>query len=322
MKALNRNGSGMKEQTRQAACKGTLIQVAAIMLLILVCGTALAQTGWPGVALSKDGTPIAYEVQGSGETTMVFVHGWSCDARYWRMQVPAFSNKYRVITLDLAGHGHSGAKRERYTMTAFGEDVKAVVEATGSERVILIGHSMGGTVIVEAARLMPKRVIGLIGVDTLENIEYPMTDEEFEKMLAPMKADFSNGVREFVKQMILPATDPALAEWILSDMSSAPSTIALSASEEMMSLYITGEAARMFKDVRVPVVSVNADVWPIDYEANRRHMASYEAIILKGADHFLMMARPLEFNGALEQAIQMLLAKEGGLATSSKPSSE
>ena len=278
-------------------------------VLMLLTGAVVAQPAWPGVTLSKDGTPIAYEVQGSGQTTLVFVHGWSCDARYWRMQLPAFSSKYRVVTLDLAGHGHSGAGRERYTMKAFGEDVKAVVEATDSKQAILIGHSMGGTVIAEAARLMPKRVIGLIGVDTLGNIEYPMTSEEYEQMAAPLKADFSTGTREFVKQMILPATDPTLVEWILSDMASAPSSVAMSAMEEMMSLYIDGEAAKVFEKVRVPVVSVNADLWPIDYEANRRHMASYEAIILKGADHFLMMDRPLEFNWALEQAIQAIHAK-------------
>ncbi|MCM8854581.1 MAG: hypothetical protein LC539_02335 [Candidatus Thiodiazotropha sp.] len=123
-----------------------------------------------------------------------------------------------------------------------------------------------------------------------------------------MKADFKNGSRQFVKPMILPGTDPTLAEWILSDMASAPSSVALSAIEEMMSQYITGDAAKIFEDIHVPVISVNADLWPIDYEANRRHMPSYDAIILKGADHFLMMNRPLEFNWALEQAIQTLLA--------------
>ncbi|MCM8922155.1 MAG: alpha/beta hydrolase, partial [Candidatus Thiodiazotropha sp.] len=70
-------------------------------------------------------------------------------------------------------------------MRAFGEDVRAVVEATESEQVILIGHSMGGAVIAEAAHLMPKRVKGLIGVDTLGNVEYPMTAEEYEQMAAP-----------------------------------------------------------------------------------------------------------------------------------------
>ena len=218
---------------------------------------------------------ISYEVYGSGEPTLVFVHGWSCDARYWREQVPYFSKTHRVVTLDLAGHGHSGAKRSRYTMSAFGEDVRAVTEATGSRSVILIGHSMGGTVIAEAARLMPDRVIGLIGIDTLENIEYPMTRKELKKMMAPLKKNFRTGSRQFVSQMISPRTDPKLREWILSDMSAAPPAVALSAMNEMMSQYITGEAAKMFDKIRIPVITVNGDLWPINYEANRRHMFSY-----------------------------------------------
>ena len=194
-------------------------------------------------------------------------------------------------------------------MSAFGEDVRAVTEATGIHGVILIGHSMGGTVIAEAARLMPDRVAGLIGIDTLENIEYPMTRKEFKKMMAPLKKNFREGSRQFVNQMISPRTDPQLREWILSDMSAAPPAIALSAMNEMMSQYITGEAAKMFDKIRIPVVTVNGDLWPINYEANRRHMFSFDAIVLKEADHFLMMDRPAEFNQVLEKAIDKLLAK-------------
>ena len=75
----------------------------------------------------------------------------------------------------------------------------------------------------------------------------------------------------------------------------------------MMTQYITGEAAKIFHEIRVPVVSVNCDMWPVEYEANRRHMSSFEAIILKGADHFLMLDRPKEFNQALEKAILTIL---------------
>ncbi|MCK7467111.1 MAG: alpha/beta hydrolase [Desulfosudis oleivorans] len=261
------------------------------------------------VILSKDGTPISYEVYGAGEPTLVFVHGWSCDARYWRAQLPYFSKNHRVVVLDLAGHGHSGMSRTKYTMGAFGEDVRAVTEAVGSPRVILIGHSMGGSVIAEAARLMPNRVIGLIGIDTLDNIEYPLTSEELKKMTAPLEKDFRAGSRQFIGEMILPQTDPQLREWILSDVSAAPPAVALSAMNEMMAQYITGEAAKVFEKIRIPVITVNGDLWPINYEANRRHMFSYQAIVLKKADHFLMMNRPEEFNRALEQAIKMLLEK-------------
>lgn len=132
-------------------------------------------------------------------------------------------------------------------MKAFGEDVQAVTEATNSPSVILIGHSMGGSVIAEAARLMPKRVIGIVGVDTLDNIEYPLTREELDQMLAPLKSDFQAGSRQFVKEMISSETNPLTREWILSDISSAPPAVALSAMKEMMTQYITGEAAKIFE---------------------------------------------------------------------------
>jgi pimeloyl-ACP methyl ester carboxylesterase len=195
-------------------------------------------------------------------------------------------------------------------MLAFGEDVRAVTEAIGSGSLILIGHSMGGPVIAEASRLMPKRVMGLIGIDTLENIEYPMTRKELDQMIAPLKKDFRIGSRKFVNEMILPSTDPQIREWILSDMSAAPPAVALSAMKEMMSQYITGESSKIFDEIRIPVVTVNGDLWPINYEANRRHMSSFEAIVLKESDHFLMMDRAEEFNMALEKAINTILKKK------------
>jgi pimeloyl-ACP methyl ester carboxylesterase len=187
-----------------------LMYLAAVMVLLLfIFRSVHAETQWPRVAVSKDGTPISYEVFGSGDPALAFVHGWSCDARYWRSQVPVFSRKHRVMVLDLAGHGHSGTSRTRYTMKAFGEDVQAVIQAAGSRRVILIGHSMGGSVI----------------------------------------------------------------------------------------------AAAVFEKARIPVVTVNGDLWPVNHEANRRHMLSFDAIVLKNADHFLMMTRPDDFNKALEKAV-------------------
>lgn len=285
------------------------ILTISFLILCLVFGTGLAQADLPHIVTSKDGNRISYETYGSGEPTLVFVHGWSCDARYWRAQVPYFSKKNRVVILDLAGHGHSGGTRSQYSMKAFGEDVRAVTEATGSRSVILIGHSMGGSVIAEAARLMPNKVLGLIGVDTLENIEYPMTREELNQMIAPLEKDFQAGSRQFVKEMISPHTDPLIREWILSDISAASPAVALSAMKEMMSQYITGEAAKIFEEIRVPVITVKGDLWPVNYEANRRHMFSFDAIVLKDTDHFLMLDRVEEFNKALEKAINKITKK-------------
>jgi len=199
--------------------------VTCLVFLFLTVRTIHAQTEWPRVVLSRDGTPISYEICGAGEPTLVFVHGWSCDARYWRAQVPHFSKRNRVVVLDFAGHGHSGSSRTQYTMQAFGEDVRAVTEAASTGSVVLIGHSMGGSVIAEAAAMMPGRVLGLIGVDTLQNVEYPMTPETLQKMIAPLEKDFREGSRQFVGEMLSAQTDSLLREWILSDMSAAPPAV-------------------------------------------------------------------------------------------------
>ncbi len=299
-------------RTRHRTHLSRLISICFMVFAVLLLNVCIAQAQaeWPRVVASKDGTPISYEVHGAGEPTLIFVHGWSCDARYWRNQLPFFSKKSKVVLIDLAGHGHSGSARIKYSMRAFGEDVQAVTEATKSQNVILIGHSMGGAVIAEAARLMPKRVKGLIGIDTLGNIEYPMTREKLDQMIAPLKKDFQTGSRQFVQQMFSPDTDAQLREWILADMSSASSSVALSAMEGLMSLYITGHAAKIFDKIRIPVMAINADLWPINYEANRRHMLSFDAVVIKGADHFLMMNRPKEFNRVLEQMIKDILKKE------------
>jgi pimeloyl-ACP methyl ester carboxylesterase len=282
-----------------------------LMILALSSGPVQAETNWPHMAYSKDGVPIAYEVYGQGEPTLVFVHGWSCDSRYWRAQVPYFSKNHRIVILDLAGHGNSGLSRKNYTMESFGEDVKAVVDAAGGGKVILIGHSMGGSVIAESAGLMPEKVIGLIGIDTLQDIEYPLTQKELKAMIEPIEKDFKSGSRDFISQMILPGTDRELKEWILSDISAAPPTVAISAMNNMMMQYVTGDASKIFDKIRIPVITVDGDMAAINYKANRRHMLSFDAIIIKKADHFLMMDKPDEFNLALDKAIDKLSGKPG-----------
>src|SRR6185503_15216252 len=58
-----------------------------------------------GTVKSADGVAVRYEVLGSGTPAVVFVHGWSCDRRYWREQVDHFAERFTVVTVDLAGHG-------------------------------------------------------------------------------------------------------------------------------------------------------------------------------------------------------------------------
>ncbi len=89
-----------------------------------------------GFTPSEDGVSIHFETAGEGQTSLVFVHGWSCDLRYWSKQRDYFAQRYRVVLLDLAGHGKSGSNRQTWTISAFGSDVAAVVRSLDLERVL------------------------------------------------------------------------------------------------------------------------------------------------------------------------------------------
>ncbi len=106
--------------------------------------------------------------------------------------------------------------------------------------------------------------------------------------------------------MFYPNADTISREWILEDMSAAPPFVALSAMEELMSHSIDGSAAELFEEIRIPIMAVNGDLWPIDYEANRRHMKSFEVIVVEGGDHFLMVNRSEPFNEALIKAVNAI----------------
>jgi len=275
------------------------VMMAATAVLVN-CGSAERTVG---SVQASDGVEIRYEVAGSGEPALVFVHGWSCDRTYWRAQVDHFAASHRVVAIDLGGHGESGTGRDDWTMAAFGRDVQAVVEELDLQRVVLVGHSMGGPVIAEAARLMPARVVALIPVDTFHEVDSPVSDEDRDGFLAPMRADFREATEGFVRQFMFAAgADTGLVGRIARDMAAAPPSIGVGAMEQLFR-YDEGAALAA---LRVPVRLINADLFPTDLEAARRHKLDVGLAVMPGVGHFLMMEDPDEFNRLVARAVRGL----------------
>ncbi len=254
-------------------------------------------------AISADGVSIAYEVRGEGEPALVFIHGWCCDRSYWKEQLPHFAEKYKVVAIDLAGHGESGLDRKEWTMGAFGEDVVAVVNKLNLDQVVLVGHSMGGFVILEAARRMPQLVIGLVGVDTLNNFEQEFTQEQIDEFFTPLRSNFVEATRNIVRTMFTPTSDSALIEKIVVDMSSAPQEVGLGAMEGYVD-FQSNEIIRVLQEVKAPITCINSDMNPTNVETNQRYAPSFQAKIMSGVGHFNMIEDPETFNRLLEETIQ------------------
>jgi pimeloyl-ACP methyl ester carboxylesterase len=255
-----------------------------------------------GVTPSADGVAIAYETRGAGFPALVFVHGWSCSRRYWDLQIPVFAQSALVVAIDLAGHGESTSNRENWSVARFGNDVTAVVDALELQDVILIGHSMGVDVILEAARELEGRVRGLVWVDEYNTLSAFMTQQNIQQRLDPFRARFVDSTHAFVRGMFGPTSDPVLVDRICRNMSSAPERIAVPSLE---ATWDHGpRVPGLLAELGLPVVTINAASPPTDAGSMRRN--GVEVLLVSNTGHFPMLERPQEFNLCLSQAIQLI----------------
>ena len=255
-----------------------------------------------GSVRSADNVQVSYQMAGEGPLSVVFVHGWSCDRNYWKQQLDYFAQVHRVVALDLAGHGVSGLNRDDWTIPAFGEDVAAVINGLKLERVVLVGHSMGGPVIVEAARIATQDVIGLVVVDALQDPDAPgMTLDAMQGFLAPFEENFSDAMRDLVSTgMFVPESDPILKAWIVEDMASGPPEVGVGALRANI-LWPSTTRSNALAALRVPVRLINSPLYPTDSAAVNRY--GMDVVIMAGVGHFLMMENPKTFNALLSSAI-------------------
>ncbi len=264
-------------------------------LLIPACSSVGAPSGEPvREARSADGLALAYEASGAGEPALVFVHGWCCDRAFWRHQLEVFSRERLVVALDLGGFGESGVERASWTLEALSADVAAVVDDVGCSEVVLVGHSMGGPVALLAVPRISARVRGVIGVDSLHDVEFRYPPDFLEETARAFRADFAGCMEASIRSMFPAGADPGLVEWVIARASSSEREPALALFESFPDF----DLATTLSSARVPVRCINAASGSgspeTDFETNRRY-ADYDAVLMEGVGHFPMLERPREF---------------------------
>jgi pimeloyl-ACP methyl ester carboxylesterase len=281
------------------------VRVVGAALMLAVCLTAAA-----GVAAGREkageakavdgfakleGMRVHYRSQGKGDEALVFVHGWTCDLSFWRLQTPAFAGKTRVIALDLPGHGQSDKPEVTYTMDLFARAVEAVMRDAGVKRAVLVGHSMGVPVVRQFYRKFPEKTLGLVFVD---GGLWPFAPREaLEQFMAPLRANYKQTATQMVEGMVQPMHSAALREEVKTAMLSAPPHVAVSAMEGMMDESLWKEDL-----VKVPALAVVArsPFWAADAEQRFKKIApQLDYRMWDGVSHFLMMDKPAEFNREL-----------------------
>jgi len=252
-------------------------------------------------AKAPDGVEIAYSAAGQGEPSLLFIHGGFADRTFWSNQMTAFAAHHRVVAVDLAGHGDSGRNRKVWGIVPFAEDVRAVAEKENLRRLVILGNSLGGPVAVEAARLMPDRVVAVVPVDTLQSLTQEMPTSWAHDRAKAFRDDFPGTMKQMVRALFHPDADPALLKQTEERMlhNTPPETAA--AIMESLGGY---DMVPSVKQLRVPIRCINGDLFPTSIEANRKIYADFDAVVLKHMGHYPMLENPVLFNQALEQILK------------------
>lgn len=185
----------------------------------------------------NDTSSIRYTVRGPEiGHTWVLIHGWGCRRADFTALAANLPEDHRVIAVALPGHGDSHATREVWSMAEFARDVAAVTDAEGVRRATIVGHSMGGAIAVELARLRPAMATRVIGIDTFHFLSLypPVTEAAAREVLEEFETDFAAGARGLVTMGSVPGTDPEFDEAIFAKMSSIPKSVGIPALEGIL----------------------------------------------------------------------------------------
>lgn len=260
---------------------------------------------------TKDGAKIYYEDHGGGQPILL-VHGWLCSGKFWRKNVPDLATAFRVVTLDLRGHGSSSKILSGHTLAQYARDVRQLIEHLGLREIVLVGWSLGGPVVLsyyeqyrDNTRL---QALGLVDCSpfpfspqnwnkhVLRNYNYDGMNATFAEYTANPR-NFAVG---FTNRIFKQKPSAADMDWVVAEMMKTPPWIA----EAVYSDFLMSDHAKTLSAIRMPAVVFGADSGVF-----RNGIAMGKAIAdqlpqgtfvsFEDAGHILFYEQPQKFNAAL-----------------------
>ena len=258
----------------------------------------------------NDDVEINVSRYGQGELTLLFVHGWCINKGYWTNQVEELKSDYKVVTMDLPGFGLSGKSREEWSIQAYAADVNAVIAQLELDNVVLVGHSMGGNIVLEAA-LNNNKVIALVGVDNFKEVGLEYTDDirgEIEGFLGMLRDDFPVMIAAYAESALFhPETDSLVRKRVVDDFLDADRNIALSSLESLFGY--TQQELEKLSAFQGKLYLINSDATPTDENGLLASGVAYEVIDINTTGHYPMIEKPQVFNQLLRKVLNKIEAE-------------
>ena len=254
---------------------------------------------------TDDGVTLSYRASGSGETVLVFMHGWAGSCAYFDETLAHLNtDDVRILAIDLRGHGASDKCLHGYELDRLADDVWTVLDHEAAARVVLIGFSMSGKFAQYVAACRPQRVAGVMVIAGFPAGVIPFPSEIIHDWAG--RAGDRQRLREVVAPFITMPVPPEVLDRYLDQAAAVP----LQALEGTLQTCVASSFAERTEQLTMPVLVVGGrhdPVFPPEAaRATARSLPCARAVIVD-ANHEIPMERPAE----LAQLIEAFVAGVG-----------
>lgn len=270
--------------------------------------------GW---VQTTDGVRVWVDVRGIGHP-VVLIHGWTMSSLFWRRQAQ-LADSMQIVTIDLRGHGRSQTTPRGHNIPRYATDIREVLSALGLKQTMLLGWSMGGSVVLEYWRQFGSDRLAAIGL--VETAPYPMSPapwnthkchghsvESMHQDLAAMAHDREGFADRFVNAMFLPGQAPEhCLKWMKAEQLKSSTTTASAIYEDYAQRDYTG----VLPTITVPTLVMYGRSRHMCYgPSTGRYVAGSipksRFVILDKSGHLPFYEQPDEFNEALSHFLKHL----------------
>ena len=253
---------------------------------------------------------------GAGEPPLVFVHGFGCSRTDWHRQVDYFSQRHAVLACDLRGHGQTPGAADDCSIPTYGADVAQLLLQRDLGNAVLVGHSMGCRVVLQAALDAPSRVGAVVLIDSSQLASGDAVAAEAVACASIERAGYAGFSRDFFDGMFVASSPPELKRAICARAADLPASIGTRLFPRMVAWDAQHMEAAL-ATLRVPLLVIqstylNADRVRVSLEPGvdtpwlqtvRGCVPDARIEVVCGVGHFPQVEAPERINGLIESFI-------------------
>lgn len=247
-----------------------------------------------------NGISLAYHDQGKG-LPVVFLHAFPLNRTMWAQQEAAFSSQYRVITIDLRGHGESDAPLWHYSLDQAADDVRALMDHLAIKLALLVGLSMGGYILFAFYRKYAERVKGLVLADTRAQADTPEGKEGRFQMAQTAYKQGPGAIADIMLPKLLsPATIQTRPEIVQKVRTMIKGNQISGIAGDLMAMAERPDSVTLLRQIACPtqiiVGELDLATPPSDAELMAARIPGARLAVIPDASHLSNLEQPDRFN--------------------------